>query len=122
MAEKAPNQIIEIELPEQIDLQFSAHIARRLQNEHVIWLTTVSSNAMPQPRPVRFLWQNGFFHVFSTPTAYKIKHIAQNPHVALHFDGGATGEDVAVFLSVAYAQTYPFPQNVVDSYLAKYAD
>src|SRR5689334_8621027 len=119
MTEKVPTQIIEVELPV---LKFGAHVAQRLQDERVIWLTTVSSNTMPQPRPVRFLWQNGVFNVFSTPTAYKLKHIAQNPQVALHFDGGGDGEDVAVFLSVANVQTYPFPQNVVDSYLAKYAD
>jgi len=122
MGEKVPNQIVGIELPEQLDLRYSAYIAQRLQDERVIWLTTVSSDAMPQPRPVRFLWQNGAFSVFSAPTAYKLKHIARNPQVALHFDGGATGEDVAVFLSEAYVQTYPFPQNVVDSYLSKYAD
>lgn len=93
-----------------LNSQFGWHVVQRLRDEKVIWLTTVGTNAMPQPRPVRFLWHDGVFAIFSTPTAHKIRHITQNANVALHFDSGESGEDVLVFLSKAHLEISPFPQ------------
>jgi len=104
-----------------LNIGFGAYVTQRLDNEKVIWLTTVGTNGMPQPRPVRFIWHDGSFIIFSMPTAHKIRHIEQNPKVALHFDGGETGEDVAVFLCEAQIEVGPFPEEIVDAYLAKYA-
>ena len=119
MIEKTP--LLEAELFD-LDTRFGAHVAQRLDDEKVIWLTTVGTNGMPQPRPVRFIWLDGSFIIFSMPAAHKIRHIEQNPKVAVHFDGGETGEDVAVFLSKARIELGPFPEEIVDAYLAKYAD
>ena len=35
---------------------FGERIARRLREEHLIWLTTVDAFGTPQPNPVWFLW------------------------------------------------------------------
>ena len=70
-------------------------IERRLQQEQIIWLTTVDAQGTPQPRPVWFHWDGETLLIFSQPGAAKIRHISRNPRVALNFntsaDGGAVG-------------------------------
>ncbi len=34
--------------------EFGARVARRLGDEHIVWLTTVRRDQAPQPSPVRF--------------------------------------------------------------------
>jgi PPOX class probable F420-dependent enzyme len=78
--------------------QMSAHVARRLEHEYVIWLTTTGVNGEPQPNPVWFYWDGSCFLVYTTPIALKLKNIARNPKVSLHFEGAdVMGGDVIVF-------------------------
>jgi PPOX class probable F420-dependent enzyme len=51
---------------------FGKRVARRLEEERIIWLTTVDSNGNPQPRPVWFLWDGKTILVFSRKAGYKI--------------------------------------------------
>ena len=46
-----------------IDLtsKFGRAVKGHLEKQYVIWLTTVDSNHMPQPRPVWFIWQDDAF-------------------------------------------------------------
>ena len=74
----------------------------RIASEHVIWLTTLSPRGFPQPRPVWFVWDGNTFLIYSMPTAKKIMHISKHPHVALHFNTNAAGEDIQVILGDAY--------------------
>jgi hypothetical protein len=39
--------------------EFGARVARRLREEQVVWLTTVTPAGAPLPRPVGFLWDGG---------------------------------------------------------------
>ena len=39
--------------------ELGARAARRLREEHVVWLTTVTPARAPLPRPVGFLWDGG---------------------------------------------------------------
>ncbi len=96
--------------------------AERLQEELVIWLTTISLDETPQPRPVWFLWDNESFVILSKPSSHKLKHIRQHPNVALNFDGGKEGEDIVVFLGQAVIEPDTLSQPVLDQYIAKYAD
>ena len=94
---------------------------QRIAREDVIWLTTVTSQGVPQPRPVWYVWKAGDFLIYSTPRAWKLKHIAANPNVALHFNTDATGEDIQVLLgTVALAPDAP-PADRNAAYVAKYA-
>jgi hypothetical protein len=38
------------------DSELGAAIDRRLREEQIIWLTTIGPDRVPQPSPVRFLW------------------------------------------------------------------
>ncbi|MCB0048173.1 MAG: pyridoxamine 5'-phosphate oxidase family protein, partial [Caldilineaceae bacterium] len=58
------------------DSEVGRRALQRIEREEVIWLTTVSSRGVPQPRPVWFVWEAGSFLIYSTPRAWKLKHIA----------------------------------------------
>ncbi|MBX3064146.1 MAG: TIGR03667 family PPOX class F420-dependent oxidoreductase [Anaerolineae bacterium] len=73
----------------------------RLNDEIVIWLTTVDANDTPQPRPVWFLWQDESILIYSKPTSAKLKHIALHPNVALNFNGDQYGDDIQVIIGEA---------------------
>lgn len=93
---------------------------QRIQSEQVIWLTTVSASGAPQPRPVWFVWDGEAFTIYSTPTARKIAHIAQNPNVALHFNTDAEGDDVQVILGQARLDPDAPPSKLNKAYSEKY--
>jgi len=83
-------------------VEIDSHVAERLIDEKVIWLTTVSSDGTPQPNPVWFYWTGNSFVIYSSPSSAKLKNIAQNPKVSLNFEGAEIlGGDVVVFNSEA---------------------
>ena len=78
--------------------EFGKHVVTRLEQEKVIWLTTVSANGTPQPNPVWFYWNGENFLIYTTPNASKLKNITLNPRISLNFEGASTlGGDVVVF-------------------------
>ena len=103
------------------DSEVGRRALQRIEREEVIWLTTVSSRGVPQPRPVWFVWEAGSFLIYSTPRAWKLKHIAANPNVALHFNTDATGEDIQVILGNAALDPDEPPADRNAAYVAKYA-
>ncbi len=108
-----------------IDLssEFGRAVKQHLEDEYIIWLTTVDSHLTPQPRPVWFLWQNDAFLIFSQAKAHKVRHIKRNPKVALHFNTDEAGEKhVMVFTGEAVIETdYPLPHQV-PAYFEKYKE
>lgn len=108
-----------------IDLtsKFGRSVKGHLEKQYVIWLTTVDSNLMPQPRPVWFVWQEDSFLIFSKPEAHKISHIMRNPKVALHFNTDDTGDKhVIVFTGEAVIEPNSPPAHQVPAYFDKYKD
>jgi len=108
-----------------IDLtsQFGRAVKGHLENQYVIWLTTVDSHLAPQPRPVWFVWQDDSFLIFSKPKAHKVAHITKNPKVALHFNTDDTGDKhVIVFTGEAVIEPNRPPAHQVPAYLDKYKD
>lgn len=92
-----------------------------IKQEYVIWLTTVDSDHTPQPRPVWFIWDKDAFLIFSTPKAFKVKHIKKNTSVSLHFNTDATGDkNVIVYIGMAGIDPNTPPANKVAAYMRKY--
>ncbi len=77
-----------------------ARALARLSTDTVIWLTTVSPASAPQPSAVWFWWDGETVLVFSGGTA-RIKNIAANPRVALHFNTDEYGDDIAILYGLA---------------------
>jgi PPOX class probable F420-dependent enzyme len=102
--------------------EFGARVARRLKEERIIWLVTIDRNQTPQPSPVWFYWDGESFLIYSRPDQPKLRNIADNPKVSLHFDGDGRGSDIVIFTGEAHIDESAPPANKVDEYAAKYRD
>ena len=100
--------------------KFGRKAKRRLKNEQEIWLTTTAPDGTPQPRPIWFWWDGETFLIYSEPQAYKLKHIAKNPKVALNFNTGTTDDDIVVFTGIAELAPDAPPSYKHKEYFKKY--
>jgi PPOX class probable F420-dependent enzyme len=101
--------------------EFGARAARRLREEAVVWLTTVTPAGAPLPRPVGFLWDGGeIVSMYSQPGA-RVRNIAANPKVTLNFDGDGRGGDIVVLSGTAQVDTDAPAADANPAWLDKYA-
>ena len=105
-----------------MSLSITDTLARRLETEDVIWLTTVRPDGSPVPTPVWFYWNGDSFLIYTQPGSHKLRHIAANPAVALNFNTDEYGGSVAVFTATAAVDDQPPPYAEVEAYFAKYAE
>ena len=105
-------------------MPFGARVARRLHEEHLIWLTTVNAQGTPQPAPVWFLWDEitTTFLIYSRSDAKRLEHLRQNAHVALNFDGNGTGGDIIVIIGQAEVSVNDPSADQLPAYREKYRD
>ena len=73
---------------------FNVRAEQRLQDELIIWLTTVSAAGQPQTSPVWFWWDGEEFLIYSKAGTARTGNIAANPRVALNLDGDGQGGSV----------------------------
>lgn len=102
--------------------EFGRRVAKRLDRDEIIWLTTVDGSGSPQPRPVWFLYADGAFLIFSQPDTYKLFHLRNNARVALNFDGDARGGDIIVFTGRGEIVSEAFSDPLLSGYIEKYRD
>ena len=108
-----------------IDLtsDFGRAVKQHLNDQYVIWLTTVDSNLTPQPRPVWFVWEDDSVLIFSQAKARKVAHITKNPNVALNFNTDESGDKhVIVFTGEALIDTDCPSAHLVPPYFEKYRE
>lgn len=102
--------------------EFGARVARRLNQEGIVWLTTVRHDRTPQPSPVWFLWDGDTFLIYSQPTTQKLRNIAHSPTVALHLHTDSGGGDVVIFTGDARIVDDAPPAHEVPAFVAKYQE
>jgi PPOX class probable F420-dependent enzyme len=100
--------------------KLGARTTQRLNQEKIIWLTTVSSNGTPQPNPVWFYWDGKSFIVYSQPKSHKVTNIARNPKVSLNFQADSEGGDVVVLTGEASLDKHPPSHD--SRYIEKYRE
>ncbi len=108
----------------QIDTttDFGKRVERRLREEQIIWLTTAGQDGTPQPSPVWFLWEGETALIFSKPNTPKLRNIARNAKVSLHFDGDGRGGNIVVLTGEARI-VEPTPTVAeIPTYITKYAE
>ncbi len=98
---------------------FGERAARRLRDEPLAWLVTVSPAGQPQPSPVWFEWDGSSILLYSKPDTPKLRNIAANPRVSLHLDGDGDGGDIVIVSGTA-AQSDDAPADQAPTYIAKY--
>ncbi|NUR96193.1 MAG: TIGR03667 family PPOX class F420-dependent oxidoreductase [Kribbellaceae bacterium] len=100
---------------------FGRRIARQLDDERVVWLTTVAKSGTPAPTPVWFLWYDGELLIGSEPDKAKLRNIAAHPQVSVNFNATHTGGDVGVITGTARIDTDPLGGGALTAYNEKYA-
>ncbi len=101
--------------------QFGKRVWRRLREEQVIWITSVSTDGTPQPNPVGFLLQDdNSILIYNMVNSNRLRHVVDRPQVALHFDGNGTGGDIVVFTGAARRADEIPPAHENQAFLAKY--
>jgi PPOX class probable F420-dependent enzyme len=100
---------------------FGRRIIRQLDEEIVVWLTTVGRSGTPAPKPVWFLWYDGEILVCSEPGKAKLAHIADHPQVSLNFNATHAGGEVGVISGRAAIATDQLTEAELAAYDTKYA-
>jgi PPOX class probable F420-dependent enzyme len=98
----------------------TGQIEQHLVSDQIIWLTTVTSSGRPAPRPVWFLWDGATVTIYSQPDAAKLRHMAANDQVSLHFNCSPGGNDVVVISGRAELVHDAPPPSRVPGLLDKY--
>jgi PPOX class probable F420-dependent enzyme len=100
--------------------EFGTRAARRLREEIIGWLTTVSPTGQPQPVPVWFLWGgDSSILLYSRPDKRKLANIAANPRVSLNLDSDGIEADIVVVWGEMRPSDDP-PADQVADYVEKY--
>ena len=93
---------------------------KRLKEEYVVWLTTVSQSESPQPNPVWFYWDGNVLLMYSRPFAHKVRNISRNPRVSVNFQADNDGGDIVVLTGTASIEKNPPKHD--QRYIQKYRD
>lgn len=102
-----------------LEEELNSTVDRRLKEEEVIWLTTVTPGGSPQPNPVWFLWDGEEIIIYSKPGSYRIRNLKRNRTVSLNLQGvDLMGNNAVIICGEAtmnpdYASPHP-------EYVAKY--
>jgi PPOX class probable F420-dependent enzyme len=98
--------------------ELGVRAAKRLKDEYIVWLTTVSPGGTPEPNPVWFYWDGTGLIIYSQPSAHKLRNIARNPKVSVNFHSDADGGDVIILTGTASIDKHPSQHD--PRYLQKY--
>jgi len=100
--------------------EFGARAARRLHEEIIGWLTTVTPEGQPQPIPVWFLWDGDrSILLYSQPGKRKLRNAEANPRVSLNLDSDRIEADIVVVWGEMRVSDDP-PADQVAEYVEKY--
>lgn len=103
--------------------EFGQRVERQLRGERIVWLTTVRGDGQPLSVPIWFLWDGGSeLLMYSRPGAPKLRNIARNPKVGLHFNTDFYGSEVVSFDAEAWHDPGAPPASANDIYIEKYRD
>jgi len=103
------------------DTPFGERVRRRLDEEVVGWLTTVSPDGTPRPSPVWFLWEGESMLIYSKDGTSRTRNLARDSSVSFNFDGNGTGGDIVVLEGTAVVSEDP-PSTEISAYQTKYAE
>jgi PPOX class probable F420-dependent enzyme len=95
-------------------------IQERLDEELVVWMTTVSPAGQPQTSPVWFLVQGESIVVYSLAQTPRTRNIAFNPRVSLNLNSTREGGEVVVIEGRAEIVADGPPADEDLDYVAKY--
>ena len=102
--------------------EYGQRIERRLAEEPVGWLTTVSPSGQPQPIPIWFLWQDDdTILMYSQSDTPKLRNINNNPRVSFNLNSNDWGGDVIRFQGTAEIGGVP-PATDTPAFIKKFEE
>jgi len=113
-----------VKITEHLPADRREHVEARLRSNLMAWLTTVSPTGKPESVPVWFLLreEDETVLLYSEPGKPKLRHIAQNPQVALGLDVTDIGRDIVRIDGLAREAPEAGPADQQPRYRAKYAE
>ncbi len=100
--------------------EFGETVTKRLEDETIIWLTTLGKDGAAHPKPVWFFWENAEILIYSQPDGAKLRHIARDGRVALNFNSAHDGGNIAVINGTARIVEGAMKAISVPAFIAKY--
>jgi PPOX class probable F420-dependent enzyme len=76
--------------------ELTEQVERRLKDDEVAWLTTVTPDGKPAPRPVWFVWDGTAIVIYSMNGAARLRYIPHNPQVTVNFNSVGGGDVVVI--------------------------
>jgi PPOX class probable F420-dependent enzyme len=76
--------------------ELTEQVERRLTGDEIAWLTTVTPDGKPAPRPVWFVWDGAAIIIYSMNGAARLRYIEHNPQVTVHFNSVGGGDVVVI--------------------------
>ncbi len=98
-----------------------ARIRRFLEEEPVVWLSTVRPDGAPHIVPIWFWWDGGALVVASKPGAQKVRNLRANPSVMLALGDAEDDFDVGLLKGRAELLDRPSRETLPAGLFAKYA-
>jgi PPOX class probable F420-dependent enzyme len=95
-------------------------IVRFLEQEPVVWLSTVRPDGNPHLVPIWFWWDGEAILVFSKPDAQKVRNLRAYPSVMLALGDAEDDFDVGLLEGCAELLDQPTVEILPASHLAKY--
>jgi PPOX class probable F420-dependent enzyme len=99
---------------------FNDKVKARLDQETVIWMTTVRSDGQPQTSVVWFLLEGDEILVYSKAGTIRNRNVVDNPKVSLNLDGNSRGGAVVTMEGTARVDPDTPAGNDHPVYLEKY--
>jgi PPOX class probable F420-dependent enzyme len=96
-------------------------IARALQREPVVWLSTVCPDGRPHVVPVWFLWDDDSILILSKPDAQKVRNIRAEPRVMIAVGRPGPNFDVELIDAAAELAGEPIARRLAEALARKYA-
>ena len=103
------------------DTPFGDRVRKRLDEEVVGWLTTVSRDGTPRPSPVWFWWGGESMLIYSKEGTSRTRNLARDAACSFNFDGSGTGGGIVVLEGTAVVSDDPNSTENPE-YQAKYKD
>jgi PPOX class probable F420-dependent enzyme len=99
----------------------TSRIRRFLEQEPVVWLSTVRPDGTPHIVPIWFWWDGEALLVFSKPDAQKVRNLRTNPSVMLALGDAEEDFDVGLVRGRAELLSVRTVDVLPAAFLAKYA-
>jgi PPOX class probable F420-dependent enzyme len=94
---------------------------RRLVDEPIAWLTTVSGEGVPSTAPIWFLLEDDdTITVYSRDPSVRVRNLTENEHITFHLEGDGEGGAIVVLRGTAAIDKTIPPVSSHPRFIAKY--